>query len=401
MCLYSNDSDTLCLHGGYCSSSTETCVCSTPCFVGNYCETNYNAVRLPLVGAIHQDNLSSRDIYVVTFVLFASLGLVNNLFGLTTYLRERIRYTNCGIYLIAFSIVNIFLMLIVFSYVLTIVRYNNPTYQYWACFIIPFVSLIMVDGSIFLTVAVAVERVLMECFDFRLYGSRVRALIVSIIILGYVCGSNIDEIFIRRISNDLSGNPICTYDFERYPTWRRIDIVFSYAHVIIPCFMHLVSTICVLTTIARRKIFINSTNQRLLFVWLHQLYLHRDFLIPPICLITCILPHGILGHLLQTCIPYSDKFKLRLHISFIIMLYVPQVISFVLYVCPNSIYLAEFQQTTIYRTVFCYCYRKRRQLRQQECRQLVSTRAETRMRGTTTPTNDTQSMNTVLTDDQL
>lgn len=401
MCLNINGSINPCLHDGYCDSSTETCVCTSPCYVGNYCEINYNAVRLPLMGAIVQDSHSSRDVYITTFVLFASLGLLNNILGLRTFLRERIRYTNCGIYLIAFSLVNIFLMLIVLSYILTIVRYSNPTYQHWACHIVPFISLIMVDGSILLTVAVAVERVLIECFDFRLYGSRLRALIVSVLILGYVCGSNIDEIFIRRISNDLVGNPVCIYDFERYPTWRRIDIVFSYAHVVIPCVMHMISTICVLTTIARRKIFINSTNKRLLYVWLHQLYLHRDFLIPPICLITCILPHGILGHLLQTCIPYSDTFKLRLHISFILMLYVPQVISFILYVCPNPIYLAEFQQTIIYRTVFRYCHHQQRQRRQQDCRQLVSTRVETQARSMTTITNDTISMNSVVTDDQL
>lgn len=350
------------------------------------------------MGAIVQDGLSSRDAYIVVFVLFASLGLVNNILGLITFFRERIRLTNCGIYLIFFALVNIFLMLIVLTYIMTIVRYNNPSYQYSACHIVPFFSLIMVDGSIFLTVAVAVERVLLECLNFRLYGSRVRALIVSAIILGYVCGSNVDEIFIRRISTDLLGNHICIYDFERYPIWRRIDIVFSYAHVIIPCVMHFICTVCVLTTIARRKIFINSTDNHLIYVWLHQLYVHRDFLIPPLCLITCILPHGILGHLLQTCIPYSDRVKLRLHISFILLLYVPQVISFGLYVYPNPMYLKEFQQTTIYRTIFHHCYQKRRQLRQQG-RRLRLRRSQTR--STTIFDNGSVNIDSRIMDEQL
>lgn len=399
MCLSSNASTDLCLNGGYCSSSTGSCVCSTACFVGNYCEINYNAARLPLVGAIVQDSQQSRETYIITFVLFTALGLTNNIVGLLVFLRERIRYTNCGVYLITFSIVNMFLMTSLLTYLITIVRYSNPTYQSLACHFIPFITIITLDGSILLTVAVAVERVLMECFNFPLYGSRMRAFIVSIIIIVYACGSNIDEIFLRRISNDLLGNPVCAYDFEQYPTWRRSDIVFSYAHVIIPCVMHLVCTICVLTTIARRKILINSTSRGLVFVWLHQLYLHRDFLIPPLCLIVCILPHGILGHLLKTCIPYSDTVKLRLHISFILMLYVPQVISFVLYIYPNLIYLKEFQQMAIYRTLCYYCYRKRRLLRRQECHQLVWTPA--RSCTTARASVDTQSTNSGLADDHV
>ena len=397
MCLNSSDGTDMCQHGGFCSSSLASCVCSSACFVGNYCEINYNAVRLPLTGAIVQDSLAARDIYIFSFGLFVFLGLVNNILSLMTFLREHIRLTVCGLYLIIFSILNLFLMIILLSYIMTIIRYNNPTYLYWACHIVPFISLIMVDGSILFTVAIAVERVLIECFNFGMYGSRMRASIVSIIIIAYVCGTNIDEIFLRRISNDLTGAPRCTYDFERYPTWRRVDIVFSYAHVVIPCVVHLICTICVLTSIARRKIFINSTDRGLVSVWLHQLFLHRDFLIPPLCLIICILPHGILGHLLQTCIPYSDTFKLRLHITFILLLYVPQMLTFVLYVCPSPIYLKEFQHTIIYRTLFRSCYRRQQLRRQRGSRLSLLSRSRT----VSTLTTDALSMNSAPTDEQL
>ena len=348
----------LCLNRGKCDRLDDRCICSSACFVGNFCEINYNAVRLPMTGAIVQDAVATRDYYIATFVILAACGLINNACALITFCRERIRITAQGFYLIVFSIMSIFLMCVLVTYCLTVARLDSESYRIISCFGLPFISLIMVDGSILCTVAVAIERVLIESFDFAIHGSRVRSVLVSLGIIVYACGSNIDEIFLRRLTKDLEGKHICIYDFDQYPTWRRIDIIFSYAHVIIPCFVHLICAICILTTIARRKIFIGTTNKSLVRVWMHQLNFHRDLLIPPVAVILCILPHGILGHLLQTCIPYSDKPKLRLHIAFVLLLYVPQMLSFMLYVYPKNVYMGEFRQTFIYR-IFCRCAAKK------------------------------------------
>jgi hypothetical protein len=42
------------------------------------------------------------------------------------------------------------------------------------------------------------------------------------------------------------------------------------------------------------------------------------------------------------------------------------MLSFVLYVYPNEIYLKEFQQTIVCRAICCCLYHKQRTLRQQE-----------------------------------
>jgi hypothetical protein len=243
----------------------------------------------------------------------------------------------------------------------------------------------MIDGGFLCTVAIAIERVLAECFNFSVNGSRIRGSIVSFLIICYVVGTNIDEIFNRRTTTDVLGREICIYDFNDYPIWRRFDIVFSYTHIIFPCAAHFICSICVLTTIARRKIFIHSTENKFCHVWLQQLYLHRDFFIPPICIIAGILPHGIMGHLLETCIPYTDKSKLRLHILFVFFLYVPQMLNFILYVYPNQIYWKEFQQTFFYRKLCCYCYHKQRQLRQKK---LMRSENEQKKASTSTETRE-------------
>ena len=366
MCSNRSGSEDRCLNGGQCTLN-EICACASACYVGNYCEINYNAARLPLTSAIIEDLSGTRNIYILVFVLLVVCGLLNNAMALATFTRDRVRTTVTGIYLIFFALMNITLMFVLLSYTMTIIRYDNATYRLWACHAVPVVGVIMVDGSILFTVAVAVERVFLECWNFSFHGSRRRGLFLSLVIISYACGANVDEIFTRSISTDLMGNFICTYDFGTYPVWHRIDVFFSYTHVVVPCAMHLLCSVCVLTTIARRKIFIGSADSGFCSVWLLQLYCHRDFLIPPICIILCLLPHGILGHLLETCIPYSDKVKLRLHISLILLLYVPQMLSFVLYVYPNDIYFKEFQQTKFYRAVTCYRWRKQRTFRREQC----------------------------------
>ncbi|CAF2765642.1 unnamed protein product [Rotaria sp. Silwood2] len=363
MC-FDNSNVSQCLNGGYCSLNG-TCICSSDCFVGNFCEINYNAVRFPLTGAILQDTLATRDSYIGCFFLFGFIGLINNILSLITFIREKIRLTVCGIYLILLSIFGIGLTFTIFTYIITIVRYKNQTYKLFACHFIPFIAVALNDGVILFTAAIAIERILIDCWNFQTQGRRTYGLIVSTIIIVYVCCSNIDEIFLRHISADITGEEICTYDFDRYPIWRRIDIVFSYTHVLIPCVIHFVSSVYVLTVIARRKIFNRGLENKFFHIWFEQLYINRDFFIPPICLIFCILPHAILGHLLKICIPCSDKSKLRLHISFVLLLFVPQMLSFILYVYPNKKYWKEFQYTIVYRKICCYfCDRQRRLQRQ-------------------------------------
>lgn len=360
-----------CFHNSKCSENG-TCICTSACFTGNFCEIVNNAARLPLSGAIMEDYPSTRNIYIIIFVLFGLIGLINNILALTTFLRERIRITVYGVYLNLLSILSIALMITILTYVMTIARYNNEIYRHSACHILPFISLILVDGGMFCTAAIAIERVFIECFNFSINGSRIRGILVCLVIIFYVAASNIDEIFIRRRIRDLNGIEICTYHFDDYPIWRRFDIIFSYTHVIIPCVVHLICSICALITIARRKLFIRNTKRKFYHEFFEQIYLHKDFFIPPLCLIICILPHGILGHILKTCIPYSNKSKVRLHIAFVLFLFVPQMLSFILYVYPNEIYWKEFQQTFIYRQCCCcYCYEKQRKLRQEKSRRKV------------------------------
>lgn len=362
MCYNGSAAISQCLNAGRCDV-TGVCICKNACFAGNFCEINHNAALLPLVTAIAQDLTETQSFYIVLFLMFGILGLISNILSLATFLNSRIRITVCGIYLIFFSIFGIILSCTILTYLITITRYKNFTYQLISCYGIPYLSVLLNDGAIFFTTAIAVERTFIECWNLSLHGTRKRGLLICITISIFVASSNIDEIFLRGLSVDPTGDHVCIYEFDGRPMWHQWDTIFSYIHIIIPCLLHLVCSLCTLTTIARRKTIIHSIQRGFLSLWFKQWYHHRDFFFPPLCIIVCLLPHGLLGHLLNTCIPYSDKALLRVHIAFVLLLFVPQIFSFILYVYPNRNYWKEFQHTTIYRTICCCFYNRQQQLR--------------------------------------
>ena len=170
-----NNSNDSCLNGGECIS--DQCFCSTGCFLGNRCEIYYNAIDLPLSSAMSQDTLTARIVYVIIITSLVIVGLINNIAGLMTFIRESIRITACGIYLIVFSTCAIILMIFVQTIVLTILEYDTPSFRLWSCYACPYMSLVMGFTGIWMSVSIAIERVLIECFNMNLYGTRRHAMI--------------------------------------------------------------------------------------------------------------------------------------------------------------------------------------------------------------------------------
>jgi hypothetical protein len=317
-----------------------------------------------------EDTFTARIVYIIISTCLVVIGLINNIAGLMTFTRESIRITACGVYLIVFSSTSIIYMICLQISVLTIVGYDTPSYLLWSCYASPYISLTMGFTGLWTSVGIAIERVLIECFNMNLYETRRHAILVSIGFFIFSAISNFPAIFAREYAPDPSGNPICLYNYPSDSGWKQADTVFLYIDVIVPCTTHLICSACILTTIARRKILIYrnmNPNQRLYHVWLRQLYIHRDFLVPPLFLITCLLPNAIHGHLLATCVPYTSLGQLRLHIAFIFLLYIPAVFIYVVYICPNDSYRKEFQQTCFYRALGC-CFHRRYKYVSQEGR---------------------------------
>jgi hypothetical protein len=220
---------------------------------------------------------------VITILVF--VALVNNIFALTTLLRERIQTTICGVYIIIFATCSLILMCLFQTTVLTVVRYDTPSYRLWSCDIIPYVSLTLGYTVMWASVGIFVEKMLIECFNFNVSGSRLRAVLFFFVFFILAAVGNLANIFARDFAYNPLGYSVCKYDFLSSPKWEVFNKFFCYVHIIVPIIIHVICTICILTTIARQKILIQSTN-RLCSVCLEQLHAHRDFFILPICIIS-------------------------------------------------------------------------------------------------------------------
>jgi hypothetical protein len=58
------------------------------------------ALILPIIGGIIYDFSSLRISYFYFFLILILIGLINNIFSFMTFIREHIRYTISGVYLI-------------------------------------------------------------------------------------------------------------------------------------------------------------------------------------------------------------------------------------------------------------------------------------------------------------
>ncbi|CAF3860388.1 unnamed protein product [Rotaria sp. Silwood1] len=130
-----------------------------------------------------------------------------------------------------------------------------------------------------------------------------------------------------------------------------LDTTGTIIHLAGPCLLHLISIVLTLTSIVRRKVYLSSNNLSYFRAWLDQIGLHRDYFIPPILILLCFLPHLIFFNIL-TNVCYEPKLSLysHLHIFFNLITFVPQALTFFIYIYPSTSFLTEF-----YRSTVCGC----------------------------------------------
>ena len=103
----------------YCIGNS--CYCSNECYFRNQCPSHFNVLELLIVSAILQNTPIGQIIYVIIFILVATIGLLNNILSLITF----VRVTVCGIYFITVCSCNIVLMSLVYINIIIIFIANG------------------------------------------------------------------------------------------------------------------------------------------------------------------------------------------------------------------------------------------------------------------------------------
>jgi hypothetical protein len=98
-------------------------------------------VDRPFHSPMLQNHSSTHIIYIIVITILVFMTLINHIFVLTRLLRERIRTTVCGVYIVIRATCSLILIYFFQTTVLTVACYDTTSYRLWSCKIIPYVSL--------------------------------------------------------------------------------------------------------------------------------------------------------------------------------------------------------------------------------------------------------------------
>jgi hypothetical protein len=284
--------------------------------VEELCENNSNlltSIRAIMLTDIYRTENSIEKTkygYGITITFFVLLAFLNNFLCLYIFVSsKKIRLTSLGIYLILYCISSLVTVLCIEIDLINILYFDHiassTPYYFFSCSFLPILIISMASVSLWLSACVAVERILIESDVIQLFGSRQHSFIVCIFVFITVSLSRIYGIFYRHMNTHplLKNLKLC--EFTPSSSVKILDNVVEMLHLLGPCLVHFFSTLWVLFRIIKHKIDfsddIQTTPSQWWSTWKQQICNHKDFFIPPLLIIICILPHVIIFHLLITC----------------------------------------------------------------------------------------------------
>ncbi|CAF2035149.1 unnamed protein product [Rotaria magnacalcarata] len=335
------------------------CICPKTYYISQHSNIIHNgSLTLPMIGAILYDLPSLRYVYCFIFICLALIGLINNIFSIMTFIRERIQYTICGVYLIFYSLFSLLLMILIMTNVIIAVYYDKYIFRLWACYGYPYLSTVTVYISMLISSIIVIEHVCHLYFNFDPFRSRKQPVQITLLFLLLISISNLDKIFGRTLSIDEVGYYSCSYKDFSYKYWSNI---LYYIYIIIPCFIHFTCLICILLILIKRHS-------------LRKIILYQRYITPSVFIMVCMTLNSLYLYLFDFHLTYSSGYLIRLHIGFIFLLYTPQLFTYMIYVMPNDFYLKEFYQIWFYRKLCCCFYNKKRHVQDFEVLQFLWTK---------------------------
>jgi hypothetical protein len=329
-----------------------------------------NYLRFSMSASMSIDILSQEtlDWQVALTVIYVTLSTIQflmaticNLLTIETLLQKKIRITSCGIYLLVFSLSSLIGMILLYIRIIVTLFFNEELDRNSLihCRIITTILNLTLILCLWTGAFVSIERVLIQCYNYSFYRSRKYAITISVLLILLTAAANITA-FIgwkSAVHPIVPSMRLCK--FRQFPAhWKLVDEIVNsmYIHFVLPWILHVLSIICVLINIIRRKIILTDTERcDWSKIMCQQLKKHKSFFIPPIIILTCTLPHVLLTNLggsstQNSCLKSTINAYLRLHIAFDFLYYSLQTIGFFTYIYPSNVYMNQFRETWTVRT---------------------------------------------------
>jgi hypothetical protein len=207
---------------------------------------------------------------------------------------------------------------------------------------------ISIRCSSWLTSLIAIERVSYVLFPYSTVLKKPRvAMIITIITILIVGIMHIHELIFYRKLIDLNGQSICVVDFSlNFRVYDRITVLL---HYLIPFSIQILSVTILIILAARSRSRTSNNRDPFIEYLKRQFRGQKDLYIPPIIIILSSLPQTILSFsfaCLELILWQQHSLLIAYFLSF-----APQLLGFVLFVLPSSIYMKEFQSTKLSKTI--------------------------------------------------
>jgi hypothetical protein len=323
-----------CLNNGECvvnvSSNSTYCQCDS-CYDGTLCAA-------PILQGFDTGRL-----FFIIYIVQLCLSILNNGLVLELFICcRRIRYTNCGIYLMIYSILS--LLSSILSTVHEAVKVyriplslNYDQYVVFRCYVDKIGYNTLAVWCIMLSSCIGIERGLIVCFGSKMNASRWRSGTAIIILFGIGVGTD---------------TPLLLYkcDWNNMPTLQIARNFFSWFYLIAAIVLYVLTTLLVLISFARRIRRYGMEDGSYIKTFLKLLYTHLFIFTPPIAYGVSQIPYTI-----SYKMNYGNKFYFQCGISTgeyilkvlaIVSTGVPIVVTWLLFVYPSRVYMTEFYLNT-------------------------------------------------------
>ncbi|CAF2772130.1 unnamed protein product [Rotaria sp. Silwood2] len=231
---------------------------------------------------------------------------------------------------------------------------QSYVYQILDCHVLWTIHTILTSISLWISAVLAFERTLIELFLFRLFGTtKIHAIIVSLAFFIFIPFCRIPTILGKKVLPDPDDSSLFICTFRMSSLLERLEQIQAWINMLGPCIVHFLSNILTCISIVRRKVSLShyaSNHLTYRQAWLQQISLHRDYFICPLVIILCQLPHLIFFAITNTVFPCLEA-KLgvysHLHILSALLINIPQILTFIIFIYPSKFYMREFYSSAI------------------------------------------------------
>ena len=326
------------------------------CYLGDPCQFHIRGVGITL-DDILRDNIQPnitfarqssiiRTTAALTSIMLA-LGLADSALSFVTFHSQEARKVGCGTYLLASSIVSLFIICIFtakFWFLIT-TQMNasiSRTVLRGGCVTIdPLLKLFLYMDS-WLSACVAVERAVtvVQGVNFDKSKSKRLAQVVVAVLPFLTMGTLIHEPLHRELfGNSTKQSSWCVTRYSS--STQTYDTAISFVHFLAPFFANVVSALVIIFGAAHRRAATHVAHTYMQHVR-DQLVEHKQLVVSPVILVVLSLPRLIIS-VLSGCVRASDHPWLYLWCY--VVSFVPSILGSVVFILPSKMYQDQLKKS--------------------------------------------------------